>query len=775
MTPSLTPPASIAPANPFPLEAVAQYGPVAITCTGLEYFDRALSELNNYLAKYPDRATRYGGAIPLRGAHGSGKTHLLSWLAERARMFTSIRATTVYAKADAPSFANLYAQFMAQLESTQLVKIIEQALVVLAQEIAGRTKVTEGLVPRLKSAEDIQRLAAERNVDREQLLVELRGRLLVKDIPDQIPQTLLRLLDAVVADDAYRWLTGAEIPGAKSVGLSPSLGSATDGTRMQSDRELACIQALQIIARLHRVADVPFVLCVDQLEGMIPVDDASTRQTVFSLLKKFVEQIGSEDALIFVAGSDDVWPMLSRDIAPRFRRREPIIVGNLSTPEVGALLVAYSGPTGSAEFAPEAFEPIRELSGGNPREVLRIAHAAWHMSDGTPRSVSKEMLVASAHESGTVADRARVALAIVDRIFNEVGKSSPEVAADADSRIDRLLLKDDTVRAALILVSATDKLAEISSARHAAAARQYCELTWPSAALITVAIGYSSAQVADILGTTTRVVVFNETNFAGELRAIVHGLPASADQGLEAAHARNAALTLQLREMSERLAALESQRQAEHALVDATLVERVDSLSKPRRDAQVLQSRWQMLQALDDLTEACARNRTGRERALVHSLLVSNETYLKAPRVERIGAIYLDALRLGRVSDEQSTQKARRQLIEEFRRALRPRSWVERTVRDRRVMAVLAATAFGSWALVTFGREYLPFDTGYWLRLASFAATGLLVIQAYMYFILSSARGRSLSRIERTLRESPYAAALEATPFSVRSEFPQSS
>jgi hypothetical protein len=67
--------------NPFSPEAVATYGQAIRTCEDLEYIRRAREELNAYLTSYPISPQRYGAAIGLRGEHGSGKTHLLTYLA----------------------------------------------------------------------------------------------------------------------------------------------------------------------------------------------------------------------------------------------------------------------------------------------------------------------------------------------------------------------------------------------------------------------------------------------------------------------------------------------------------------------------------------------------------------------------------------------------------------------------------------------------------------------------------------------------------------------
>jgi hypothetical protein len=71
--------------NPFPVEAVATYGRLPLASyEGLSYFGLVRDELLTYLSAYVSATVRYGGVVGLSGSHGSGKTHLLAWIAQQA-------------------------------------------------------------------------------------------------------------------------------------------------------------------------------------------------------------------------------------------------------------------------------------------------------------------------------------------------------------------------------------------------------------------------------------------------------------------------------------------------------------------------------------------------------------------------------------------------------------------------------------------------------------------------------------------------------------------
>lgn len=216
------------PANPFPAEAVATYGTAGITCTSLEYMLSVQRELNQYLTAYSLDKDRYGGAIGLRGGHGSGKTHVLAWLAESMHGAKSIRGTVTYGKCDSSKFFDLCYQLMKQLDRPLLIELIQLALLNLARTKVRSAKVTESLADRLQTVGGLQLLQAEHNIDLEQLRQQLLAELQVSTGATEVARVLLDVPDAMFGADAYRWLTGNDVDDVAHLGVTHQL-RALDG------------------------------------------------------------------------------------------------------------------------------------------------------------------------------------------------------------------------------------------------------------------------------------------------------------------------------------------------------------------------------------------------------------------------------------------------------------------------------------------------------------------------------------------------------------------
>lgn len=144
-------------------------------------------ELTQYLTAYSLDNDRYGGAIGLRGGHGSGKTHVLAWLAESMHGAKSIRGTVTYGKCGSSKFFNLCYQLMKQLDRPLLIELIQLALLNLARTKVRSARITASLADRLQTVGGLQLLQAEHNIDLEQLRQQLLAELQVAPVPPKWP------------------------------------------------------------------------------------------------------------------------------------------------------------------------------------------------------------------------------------------------------------------------------------------------------------------------------------------------------------------------------------------------------------------------------------------------------------------------------------------------------------------------------------------------------------------------------------------------------------
>jgi len=696
---------SIPASNPFPAEAFATYGTAGITCVSLKYMLSVQRELNQYLTAYSLDKDRYGAAIGLRGGHGSGKTHVLAWLAESMHGAKSIRGTATYGKCDTSKFFDLCYQLMTQLDRPLLIELIQLALLNLARAKVRLAKITESLAERLQTVGGLQLLQEEKNIDLEQLRQQLLGEIETSTGAKEISRVLLDVPDAMVGASAHRWLTGNDIEDVARLGVTHQLRTLpSDGTVDGAvEAESSAISALETIAALHRMAGVPLLVLVDQLEVLLRTPDPATFQTSGSFIKKFVEQLARQSAMIFVAGLPEAWDKLLRDVSARFRQRDQIVVGSLSLAETRLLLDAYTQERSELPaFKESAIVAVRKLSGGSPREILRIAHHTFNKTNGNLALANEGVLLESARSSGSISDRAKLALATVDTVLPMYGTLSRDLAVEGHI-VDRVLLGDaGQVIMALVVVKATDPLDEIDSARRVQDVQRYREDHWKQAELLVVTVGYSSAEVHSILGETSLPIAFNEKTFEGELRtrlvAITNKPKAPGAVPAPTTTPTDSHLAQTLSEISARLRELEQRRSEESARIQERFAHHADKLAAPLIAENQLTTRREVLDALYLLEEALRDGGSGQERKLVRSILVANEAYLHNSTLDDLGELYLETIALEQLNyEDPDMRSSRHNLIQSMRDSLRRpsgfRSWLD----EPRRFAILLLGLFGAF------------------------------------------------------------------------------
>jgi hypothetical protein len=722
--------------NPFHPEAVATYGQVVRTCEDLGYMGPALEELNQYLIDYPEGAgRRYGAAIGVKGGHGSGKTHLLMWLAEKAKNRSKIQPVVLYAKADRASFADLYSQLLAGLPRERMQELINEALAKLAQEQVGRAKLTEDLAERTTTPEGIEALDKEAKIDLEHLVIQLQSRLDNPEnpVPGVIPRTLTLVNNSRLGEKAYHWLAGQEIDGLADLNLTHQLfqpESAKNGGAENSLGDITAVNALETIAALLLTAERPLIVLIDQLEVLLRAEPAR-QQTLFSVIKKMIEQLKQQNALTFIAGNSESWDSLPPDVTPRLRRRKPFTVGNLSFRETRNLLEAYTDGL-RAGFKERAVETIHALSGGNPREIIRIAYYAYNDAEvqGDLSRVDEAILMRSAGESMTVEERNRLALAAADAVLGELGGAlRTNIQAENNVLIDRMLVYNNRPRLALMTMKATDKLSEISSARRVRIARNYLEQKYPSVPLICVPVGYLSDEVEGLIGQASTVLPFDEKSFVAQLRASATEL--LAQQGGEGGSDTDPSVIDFLKAITERLNTLETERSEELDKIAERFAEKARTEAEPERKAREINSRWDMVNALDRLQEALNAGQLVEEHKIMRSILVANEANVKARQIDFLGGIYLDLIAEARfTSPSPSTpvlepevakladelRESRTEIIRGLRRLLRGKRaidyFVEQPWRYSLLSSLVACTIL-ALAIVWIAREALQISWSY--------------------------------------------------------------
>jgi hypothetical protein len=450
------------------------------------------------------------------------------------------------------------------------------------------------------------------------------------------------------------------------------------------------------------------------------------------VIKKLIEQVGRQNALVFLAGVDEAWDALPRDVPARLRTRSAIRVGALTESEIKVLLLAYSG---EAALSPEALVAICELSGGSPREVLRISHQVFAATDGAMDAATPDVVLRAADEAGSVADRQVLALQLVDRALASEGAVSSDIGVDENVRIDRLLSLDGTPRLAVVVVAATDEISEVSSARKVSAVKRYITDTWPDTTLVVVSVGYSTRGIRTLLSDAATVVKFDEQHFAAELKR--HVLEAVARQPA----ARTATVpdvAAALANFAAKLDKLEFERNHANAARYTSFDQGITLLHEPQSRQREIRSRWELGDALNDLAAALSAGDGRGEHEIMRAVLVANEALHRIARIDSLGQSYLDALDLAygaRSPDmELDLGLIRRDLIEAMRRALRKRPLDLFGRSDIELATVLAF-------LLLFAASFIPAVRG---SLPGFGLTSWFVAVTFFSALLAALVGASL-------------------------------
>ena len=669
------------PTNPFPTEAVATWGQTINTYEELPYFDEPRDELDEYLSAYPDSLRRYGGAFGIRGGHGSGKTHLAMWLAERAQGFKTLKPEVLYAKADVASLFALYRQLIEELSKERIQRVIHEALQQVAIAYVRRAAATADLAQRITSTSDLPALYAEDNLDPELLFTELLGRLGKTRLPDILPRVLLDVDDPSRGETAYRWLLGETIDPSEDAELARSLRAVAEEKGAESaPADVAAIDMLETLAALYSVAGIPLVLIIDQLEIVFRTDPAH-KEALFSVFKKFVEQTGGQNALVIVAGTDEAWDAMPRDVTPRLRTRAPFRAGALDRQDTQRLLDSRTGKDRS--FTTDAVGWLHELSGGNPREILRIAHSAFERMNGQLSALTETDLLECAKRTGTLEDRQVLALQQADLVLAQYGDVFTDAAVSPDVVLDRVVNIDKIPRIALAVLRATDKISEVNSARRVAMLRESLVSTWPQAFLVVVSVGYSSSEIESLLGATGAVIRFDETGFPQALQAeLLKGMTET--RAATAPPADQQTVLKLLKDVQDRLDSIGDRREQEEAEYDRDFMETTRIAAEPRREQREMKTRWEVLSRLDDLEKALAAGEPWQERDIIQSVLVANEAALGLRQLERLGGSYIDLVSQQVVDPLHRSElvtelvNARRAVLGALRRAVLNRSIIDR-------------------------------------------------------------------------------------------------
>jgi hypothetical protein len=670
--------------NPFPPKAVTTFGASTGRAAKFEYMNKALRQVVEYLQ------TRNGGALALSGGHGTGKTFLLDWLANQAKAFRSVKVQVIYAKADNQNLTDVYRQLIRSLTREDMIRATRSAIVNIGSSIVGTAKATEGIArnladaakataqhdsPESVSSRTLQSAVDAKILDTNELYLRLKGELkkigVSPAISEQIGYAVGVLEHAEFGQAAFDWLAGGTPQLPKDMPLQDSLWRIDS-----ADAGDIATTALECLAGLYRLAGLPLIVVLDQMENFIPVTTAAAQQA--SLVKKLVEQLSDQSALLIMAGTPAAWAPLPRDVWPRLLNRGPVAIGGLNKDETALLLHAYFDR--EPGFTSEAVEEIRDLSGGgNAREILRIAYRIFEKTGGAVAEVTSENLIQAAEDTGSLADRAVLALQVIDAVAERMKFPARTAATKQGKKIDRWITGPNGANLAVVLLTSPDPRSEAEDARKLTELRKEIASEPGAPGVFAVAIGYSSERVRNLIGEISDVVLFEEGRFSSDVEQALEKLAITTLAPSRPESQELSELLSHLTKLDDRLARIETSRvEAEQRTAEA-LVKGTEELAEPERARIETRTRTELRFGLNELHDALANGSLSDERQILQRLLVANEADVRSQPFDYLGNIYLDALDSVRFLDISGNYELMRQfsalrsdIIRSMRTALSP-------------------------------------------------------------------------------------------------------
>jgi hypothetical protein len=626
--------------NPFPADPVATYGvPTIKTCDKLTSVLRAERELIDYLSAYAKEVSRYGGVVALAGAHGSGKTHLLLHLDKTGRTFSSLRVGSVYVKPDAASLFSAYRKALEGIGRAGVIHLLDGARRALAKHYSDQTRITESISARIDEEADLSVLVEDGTVDADALENALDEALHSTGIPGDVIQAL-KLCETSSGEKAFQWLLGNDVSDPEVLGLSRPLRQTETSTSAISAEDSVAIDGLSLLSLLHRVAESPFVVLIDQFDILLPREVEG--KMLFPAITTFMESLKSQQALVFIAGSEAAWKRLPPDVWPRLRSRAPLPVGALSREEIAMLVDSLLDKSG--QLSDEPLSTLDELTGGNPREVLAISHELFEKTDGHLNRATVEDVAESGRRSGTVEERARLALTLTDEVIADYGRVSRDVALPDGRNAERVVRQKGRVVVAILLVRASDSIDETAQARNLRDAIQSIRGTMTGAPVVAVTVGYTSAEVRALFKAAATVIPFDDRNYKAQLEAEMVRIDSATEQPKQ----QDPQATAVLEKIAVRLDALENERRDQADKAQERFEKKAAKSALPDVKEREQKTLGQLLEELDVVEELATADDTRRERESIRSILINNEAYRNDRPLDELGGLYLDVINIGK-------------------------------------------------------------------------------------------------------------------------------
>jgi hypothetical protein len=279
---------------------------------------------------------------------------------------------------------------------------------------------------------------------------------------------------------------------------------------------------------------------------------------------------------------------------------------------------------------------------------LQIAHRCWRDAGGELDGVDDAAVLRAARDGGTLTERAKLAVADIDRVFERMGLTGREFRLPDGTLVERLGTAAGGAQAvAVVLARATDPIQEVTTAQTMTRIREVLASVPSKPLLLVVPIGYRSDSVQRLIENISWVVPFDGTDFEARLQGSLNQMTVVPPPlaGGESAPLLDSVLQ-RLERLQTSLEELRIIRQDRAEATAVRLAEGTEKLAAPEREQREARTKWELVDGLEGVRSALDEGGREQERALVRSLLVANEVYVQNSAFDYLGGLYMDVLDL---------------------------------------------------------------------------------------------------------------------------------
>ena len=550
--------------------------------------------VTSYVKAYASGAERRGGVLGLRGDHGSGKTHAIYYVKrklerqresnkrklERQRESNAPRPYQVYVKAEGSSFLEIYRTAMQQLDLPELQRL---SVAFLGAATAAQVERDLGDFDRARGAAERLRRDPEEAYDlfsnyfvEEGAVEELHSRQ-VKQAAGGIEdfhRALSYLLESSLENAAYEWLCGRPISEMDRHRLGVSGPMELDSVGKWG---------LQLLAVLFSKVNQPFMLYIDQHEKLIVTEDRELGRQNMGRLHSLVEAIPRANGMLVVAGNEEAWRSLPRDLRDRFAGNIilfPVLSLHQAKELVSLYLPPFQEAAESSDAEPDIYpvtadgvEEIVRLTSGNFRRMLQLCALAFDrvFPDRAEIDAGLVQTTQSEFAESSYFDRDSVALQI-EQLLTSRGLAFEQDYAVGQSRADYAVLAPDGSPVLVIRIS--EAIFHFDEAVRATVILDLVDALRAEAVsthFMLVVLGYVSPEVTDALKRFVQcLIVYDSETFDDEFGVFVDRL-AARPAATEPVPRDTPALDERLDEVREVLTEMRRGREEEIRLLDRRL------------------------------------------------------------------------------------------------------------------------------------------------------------------------------------------------------------